>query len=149
MAFKKSQIPKDAINTKEIDSIYKFLIHIDWSEPFLQGVILFHILTFILVLVTRKRVNFQGTLFVIFLGSIGATEKINAWMAENYKKFVSLQYFDSQGMFISLLYSGPVLVNCVIILINWFVFSGNLLVEVKRKELAAAQKKAEQSKKEE
>ena len=28
MAFKNSQLPKDAINTKEIDSIYKFLAHV-------------------------------------------------------------------------------------------------------------------------
>ena len=76
-------------------------------------------------------------------------------MAENYKQFLELQYFDSQGMFISLIYSAPVLVNCVVILvsierksqhqlqyltlqINWFIYSGNLLVEVKRKELLAA-----------
>ena len=52
------------------------------------------------------------------MGSIGATEKINAWMAENYKRFLQLQYFDSQGMFISLIYSAPVLVNCVIILVS-------------------------------
>ena len=28
MAFKTPQLPKDAINTKEIDSIYKFLAHV-------------------------------------------------------------------------------------------------------------------------
>ena len=39
-------------------------------------------------------------------------------MAENYKRFLELQYFDSQGMFISLIYSAPVLVNCVIILVS-------------------------------
>ena len=55
---------------------------------------------------------------ILLVGSIGATEKINAWMAENYKKFLELQYFDSQGMFISLIYSAPVLVNCVIILVS-------------------------------
>ena len=86
-------------------------------------------------------------------------------MAENYKKFLELQYFDSQGMFISLIYSAPVLVNCVVILvsierksqhqlqyltlqINWFIYSGNLLVEVKRKELLATQQSSEEKKKE-
>ena len=41
----------------------------------------------------------------------------------------------SSGMFISLTYSAPVLVNCVLILVNWFLASGDLLVTVKRGEL--------------
>jgi len=58
-------------------------------------------------------------------------------MAANYKKFFRQQYFDSYGMFISLTYSAPVLVNCVIILINWFSYSSSLLISVKQKELKA------------
>ena len=50
--------------------------------------------------------------------SIGCSEKINEFMAANYNKFqFKQQYFDSYGMFISLIYSAPVLVNCVIILV--------------------------------
>ena len=53
--------------------------------------------------------------------SIGLTEKINEYLAtnNNYKKFYfTHQYFDSYGMFISLLYSAPALVNCVLILVR-------------------------------
>ena len=32
MAFKESQLPKDAINSKEIDSIYKFLVHVSHKK---------------------------------------------------------------------------------------------------------------------
>ena len=31
MSFKKSQIPDDAVNTKEIDSIYSFLAHVSFK----------------------------------------------------------------------------------------------------------------------
>ena len=84
MEFKKSQIPEDAINAKEIDSIAKFLAHvsyiqsielhsiqlthsfkIDWREPGIIGLIVFHVLTFLIVITTRKRVTFQGTLFAL------------------------------------------------------------------------------------
>lgn len=135
MEFKKSEIPKDAVSTTEIDSIAKFLAHIDWSEPWLQGLVAFHIISFFVVILTRKRVNFQGTLFVILLISIGLTEKTNEYMASNYKQYFKQQYFDSHGMFISFVYSAPVLVNCVIILINWFNYSTQLLVSVKQREL--------------
>merc|ERR1711970_582851 len=103
---------------KEIDSIYKFLAHIDWSEPFLQGF-----------------------LFTILLVSISLTERANEWLATNFKLYSKLQYFDSQGMFISLTYSAPVLVNCVIILINWFFISGDMLVRVKQQQLEVESKK--------
>jgi len=98
----------------------------------------FHVLTFLIIITTRKRVNFQGTLFAVLLISIGLTEKINEYLANNnnYKKlYFTHQYFDSHGMFISLLYSAPALVNCVLILINWFIYSSQLLVSVKQREL--------------
>ena len=158
MEFKESQIPDDAINAKEIDSIAKFLAHvsvfsppvriyfthlilfkIDWSEAGIRGLIVFHVLTFLIIITTRKRVNFQGTLFAVLrkccqvwlffftnlisVISIGLTEKINEYLANNnnYKKlYFTHQYFDSHGMFISLLYSAPALVNCVLILVRSF-----------------------------
>ena len=136
----------------------------------MQALVLFHVVTFSVLITTRKRVNFQGTFFVILcklakihttkqnfpflfiVMSIGLTEKINEYMAANYKKFYfTHQYFDSHGMFISLVYSAPALVNCVIILvrylfdqcdkfillfkINWFSYSSQLLVSVKQQEL--------------
>jgi len=143
MSLHESQIPKEAVNTKEIDSIYKFLSHVDWSEPYLQYLILFHLVTFLCVILTRKRVNFQGTLFVILLATIGCSEMINEYMANNHKKYFKQQYFDSYGMFISLVYSAPVLVNCVIILINWFRYATNLLVDVKQKELKEKMRSAD------
>jgi len=141
MSFKQSQLPNDAINTKEIDSIYKFLAHIDWSEPFLQGLIIFHIFSTAIILATRRRVWIQGFLFTFLLVSISLTERANEWLATNFKLYSKLQYFDSQGMFISLTYSAPVLVNCVIILINWFFISGDMLVRVKQKQLEVESKK--------
>jgi len=140
MSFKKSNIPNDAINTKEIDSIYKFLAHIDWSEPFLQGLITYHIIILLTVIATRRKLWIQGLLFTIFLLSISMTEQANEWLAANYKMYSRLQYFDSPGMFISLTYSAPVLINCVIILINWFFISGEMLVKVKKKQIEESKK---------
>ena len=86
MSFKRSQIPDDAVNTKEIDSVYSFLAHvsieslyhpsplnffyqIDWYEPGIQALVAFHIITLLLIIVTRNRVTFQGTLFTLFCKS--------------------------------------------------------------------------------
>ena len=45
-------------------SKYQYL-QIDWTEPFLQGVVAFHLVMFLIVILTRSKVNFQGTLFVV------------------------------------------------------------------------------------
>jgi len=146
MSFKQSQLPEDAINTKDIDSIYKFLAHIDWTEPFMQGLVIFHALAMFTIIATRKRVWIQGFLFTFLLVSISLTERANEWLAANFKLYAKLQYFDSQGMFISLTYSAPVLINCVIILINWFFISGDMMVKVKRKQIDLQSKKDETKK---
>ena len=91
--------------------------------------------------------NLDITWFItVFLSvaTISATERANQWLAANYKLYSKQQYFDSQGMFISLAFSAPVLLNCVAVLINWFLKSGDLLVTVKRKEL---EERAKESKK--
>ena len=59
--------------------------------------------------------------------SIGLTEKTNEYMASNYKQYFKQQYFDSHGMFISFVYSAPVLVNCVIILVRNYALSNHHL----------------------
>lgn len=146
MSYKQSQLPKDAINTKDIDSIYKFLAHTDWTEPFLQGLVIFHVLSMLTIIATRKRVWIQGFLFTVLLVSISLTERANEWLANNFKLYAKLQYFDSQGMFISLTYSAPVLINCVIILINWFFISGDMLVKVKRKQIEVESKESKKEK---
>ena len=40
MEFKESQIPDDAINAKEIDSIAKFLAHVSVFSPLLESIFL-------------------------------------------------------------------------------------------------------------
>ena len=77
------------------------------------------------------------------MATISATERANQWLAANYKLYSKQQYFDSQGMFISLAFSAPVLLNCAAVLINWFLKSGDLLVNVKRKELEERAKKTQ------
>ena len=54
----------------------------------------------------------------------------------------------SSGLFISLIWSAPVLVNCTLVLLSWFWYSGDLLVRVKRKQLLQAEITSKETKKE-
>merc|ERR1712059_207225 len=131
-SFKLKDLPEDAINTKEIDSIFKYLASVDWSERWVHVLLAFHV---VITLTTRKMVRLQGILFLLFLASVTLTERANEWLAAHWKQISRSQYWDSRGMFISLTYSAPVLLNCVLILVNWFFVSGDMLVKVKRRQL--------------
>jgi len=144
MSFRPEDLPEGAINTKEIDGLWKYFASLDWRELWVQGLAMFHILTSVIIYLTRFRLTLQAVIFCILLATISATERANQWLAANYKLYSKQQYFDSQGMFISLAFSAPVLLNCVAVLINWFLKSGDLLVTVKRKEL---EERAKESKK--
>jgi len=142
---KEPQAPIHMKGDEQIDTVFKFLASIDWTERWLQYVVLFHVITFLLILLSRNYLKTQIAFFTMLLASVLCTEGINEYLAKNFAAFSRQQYFDSEGMFISLVWSAPVLVNCVAILINWFLFSGKMLVDVKQRELK--EKEKEKSKK--
>jgi hypothetical protein len=104
-------------------------------------VVALHASTLILILLGRRNLTLLTLLFLLLLASVLAGELINERLAANFTLFSRQQYFDSSGMFYSLIWSLPALVNCIVILVNWFLLSGSLLVQVKRKELELKAKK--------
>ncbi|KAL5173959.1 Transmembrane protein 18 [Glycine soja] len=62
----------------------------------------FHVVLLLVTILSRKKTSFQ-----IFLG-------------KNWKSFSSHNYFDPSGLFMSVLWSGPLLVISMIILVSAF-----------------------------
>jgi len=46
------------------------------------------------------------------------TESINEYAAQNWSSFSKQQYFDSNGLFISTVFSIPILLNCMLLIVS-------------------------------
>lgn len=93
----------------------------------------------------------QVSIFVFSVSMAYFTESINEYAAINWKTFSKQQYFDSNGLFISTVFSMPILLNCMCIIGAWLYNSTQMMAQLKsaqlkqrsRKEAAGSTKKVQ------
>lgn len=128
-------------------AIHGFINAIDWTEPWLLCLLSSYVLLLIIVVSTRRQVNLQTAIFLLSLAGIYFAERINGIASRNWRHFASQDYFDSHGVFMSTLFSGPLLVISIVVLVNMLITLTQLMVKWKRAELKhkarAARAKAE------
>lgn len=117
------------------DNFIGFFHAIDWTEPWLICLLSFHVMFLLVSFVSRKNINFQMFLFLLALGGVYSAERLNGLLAANWKSFARQNYFDSHGIFLSTLWSGPLLVIAIIILVNTLFSLCYLIVRWKKAEL--------------
>ncbi|XP_017792883.1 PREDICTED: transmembrane protein 18 [Habropoda laboriosa] len=118
-----------------IDGILPFLQSIEWRDPWLALLLTFHIAVTMTALMTRNHANFQIMLFLALLLLVYFSESINEVAASNWMLFSRQQYFDSNGFFISVVFSVPILMNCMIMIASWLYQSGQIMISLKRAQL--------------
>lgn len=136
------------IATDQITGVYTFLHALDWTEVWPYLCIALHISLFVTIALLRYHSTVQGVIFLGMLLVVYMAEYVNEFLSRHHRVFTKHQYFDSNGLFISIVVSLPMLVNCSAILINWIWTSVQLLNEhqVQRASATAARKKDEQGK---
>ncbi|PWA44254.1 hypothetical protein CTI12_AA528120 [Artemisia annua] len=118
-----------------VDNFIGFFHAIDWKEPWLVGLMIFHFMALIVIISSRKNINFQMYLFLLSLAGVYLAERLNTVLSDNWKSFAGQNYFDRHGVFLSVLWSGPLLIFATIILVNTLFSLCNLIVKWKRAEL--------------
>mmetsp|Transcript_8018 Transcript_8018/g.14930 ORF Transcript_8018/g.14930 Transcript_8018/m.14930 type:complete len:136 (+) Transcript_8018:135-542(+) len=122
-----------------------FIHAVDWTEQWILALIAAEVLLLVLVLATRRHTTPQALLFILLGLVIYLARHINSFCERNWRMFSNQNYFDPQGLFISVMLSGPLLIINAIIVVNHLIVLCGLMVKVKRAELKA--KARERSKK--
>ncbi|XP_077246970.1 uncharacterized protein LOC143886747 isoform X2 [Tasmannia lanceolata] len=112
-----------------------FFHAIDWKEPWLICLVSFHVVVLLTVIISRRNVNFQMCLFLMALTCVYLAQNINSFLGKNWKSFAGQNYFDPHGIFLSTVWSGPLLVIAIIILVNTLISLCHLIIRWKRAEL--------------
>ncbi|XP_037080117.1 transmembrane protein 18-like [Pollicipes pollicipes] len=126
---------KRVYNEREALRLWSFVSEVDWTERWIVALLVFHVTMFAVAVLARRRLNMQFAIFVILLSLVYFSEDINTFAAQNWRAFSNQQYFDSQGMFVSIVFSMPILLNCLLIVCNWLWRTNGALSQVMRQDL--------------
>ena len=121
-----------------MEKLDAFRSAITWSEPLIMGLLAFHLIMFFLCIgISRPNVGLAPRLgLMVFIAVlVRSAEKLNEIAGQNWKEFATQNYFDRQGVFFAIMISGPLLLDCLVMLMLFVREASQLLVEVKTNEL--------------
>mmetsp|Transcript_23475 Transcript_23475/g.32924 ORF Transcript_23475/g.32924 Transcript_23475/m.32924 type:complete len:275 (+) Transcript_23475:55-879(+) len=134
------------------EHVQAFTSAIHWKEPFVLGLLVFQCIMFGLAMWASSKERGLVPRFAIML-MIGAlvrsAEYINLYASQHWEEWgITQNYFDRQGIFVGLMFCGPLLVMCFVMLLRFLREASQLLVEVKKVEIEKQrkQKKKQQEK---
>ena len=120
-----------------VEAILSFWHAVNWREPFIICLLCFHACVFATAWVTRRHANVSSTIFLVVLLLVLCAKSLNTAAAARWEHISTQNYFDRNGIFASVLFSGPLLLLGMFLLLNMILESSRLLVKVKQAELRA------------
>lgn len=97
-----------------------FASAINWNDNFIRSILAFHLVLFILFLLTRKNIDIQTVFFFFLCIIIYSSETLNSYGNLYWNEFTDQNYFDRRGIFMSIMFAGPLLVLLVIQLVSFY-----------------------------
>ena len=113
---------------------------IDFQDPFIHYLAVFHLVMFGAVLWARRR---HAVLIFIMTSAVVLVlnaERINRAAMINWRSFARRPYFDRHGKFITISFSVPLMLNILLVAVLLMTQAAQLLIKLKRRELSAGKK---------
>jgi len=114
-----------------------FFHAIDWTEPLVLAICAWHCFTIALAVASRQHTWTHAALFTLLCIQVLVAEQLNVLGQAHWKDIATQNYFDSNGVFISVVMSLPTVIILLGMLIHMVKTAGDLLVEAKVAELKA------------
>jgi transmembrane protein 18 len=121
-----------------MESLQAFRSAITWSEPFILSIILFQAIMFALTVYVAKYNSNLGPrlgMMVLIAVIVKGSEYLNLYGSDNWESFCTQNYFDAQGVFMSVMVCAPLLVYSFIMLCFYLRETSQLLIQFKRMQL--------------
>jgi hypothetical protein len=131
-----------------MEHFHAFRSAITWSETFILSLVAFQIFMFFLVLWSSRKdrgLTVRVTVMVFIGVLVRSAEWLNEIGARNWESISTQNYFDKRGIFLGIMLCGPLLVDCVIMLLMFVKEAGQLLIEVKTEQLKKGKAKKAKS----
>lgn len=122
------------------DAVMGFFHAIDWSEGWIQSILLFHVVLLLIAVTNRHNSAIQLSIFLVALGVVGCAEPLNGLGAEYWEEFATQPYFDKHGAFFSAVVSCPLVLVMLVVLVNCTVIAVSEMIVLKRKQLKQGRK---------
>jgi len=92
------------------DAVLGFYHAVDWTEPWVMFLLNLHVAVWVVAVATRSWPNVQIGLFLAICGAVYGAQFLNAYGARHWQALgLTQNYFDDRGVFISFMYSLPLL----------------------------------------
>eukprot|EP00249_Psilotum_nudum_P003258 c16651_g1_i1 orf=365-844(-) len=117
------------------EPVLTFVHAVDWKEPWLIMLLVFHTALLTVAIRTRKRNNIQMGIFFFSLFCVHIAERLNSVLVQRWTLFAQRPYFDHHGVFISIVWSAPILFIASVILVNSLLTLVALIIKWKKTEL--------------
>ncbi|CAM9178372.1 unnamed protein product [Discosporangium mesarthrocarpum] len=106
-----------------VENVQAFYYAVDWSERWIQGVLGFHAFILVLFILTRNMFRFQVGLFAFILILGRLAEFLNAHLHQRWQQFSRQDYFDEHGVFMAIMWAGPLILVGFMQLVSTNLFS--------------------------
>ncbi|KAI8867627.1 hypothetical protein GQ42DRAFT_164665 [Ramicandelaber brevisporus] len=121
---------------------------VNWNQPFLHAVGVFHLATFAAVILSRHREDVLVSILVILFAMAAASSYINDFAGQHWESFSVANYFDKDGMFVTTVLTLPSLFNAALAVVCLFAKAISLMRQVhvlKTKALREQQQKQKEA----